>query len=56
MLLYHCADWHFNSKNESNLPLEKTKERQEELVDTFAKMVTDAIKDDVKVILLSNLL
>ena len=54
MLLYHCADLHLDSKMESNLPMEKAKERQEELVDTFAKMVTDAIKNEAKVILIAG--
>ena len=40
MRLIHCADLHLDSKMEANLPPRQARERQAELIDTFARMVS----------------
>ena len=39
MKMIHCADLHLDSKMESNLSAEKARERREELLQTFERMV-----------------
>ena len=39
MKLIHCADLHLDSPMESNLSPEQAKERKNEILGTFAKLV-----------------
>ena len=52
--LIHTADLHLDSKMESNLSPEKAKQRREELLDTFARMVDFAEEQGVSAVLIAG--
>lgn len=54
MKIIHCADLHLDSKMETNFSQEQAKERRYEILATFENMVNDAIKNDIKVILIAG--
>ena len=54
MKLIHCADLHLDSPMESNLPVEKAKERKGEILATFAKLVRIAEEGGVSAILIAG--
>ncbi len=54
MKIIHCADLHLDSKMESNLTSDQAKERREELLDTFSRMVEFASQNRVKVIMIAG--
>ena len=39
MRIIHCADLHLDSKLESNLPTNKSRERKKEIIAAFCRMV-----------------
>ena len=54
MKLIHCADLHLDSPMESNLPPEKARERKNEILSTFAKLVRLADEGEVSAILIAG--
>ncbi len=54
MKLIHCADLHLDSKMSTNLSKEQAKERKNEILRTFVRMVEYAKKNNVKVILIAG--
>lgn len=54
MKILHCADLHLDSKMTSNLDREKARQRKNELLYTFEKMIEYAADCDIKVILISG--
>ena len=54
MKIIHCADLHLDSRMESNLSREQAKERREELLDTFSRMVEFAKQNRVKAIMIAG--
>ena len=54
MKIIHCADIHLDSKMESNLSKEKARERRNEILITFEKMVEYAKQNDVKIIIIAG--
>ena len=54
MKLIHCADLHLDSPMESNLPTEKAKERKNEILSTFSKLVRIATENGVSAILIAG--
>lgn len=54
MKIIHCSDLHLDSKMETNLNKEKAKERKNEILLTFEKMVDFAKKNGVKVIIIAG--
>ena len=54
MKLIHCADLHLDSPMESNLPVEKAKERRQEILATFSKLVRHADENDADAILIAG--
>ncbi len=54
MKLIHCADLHLDSPMESNLSAEQAKERKNEILGTFARMVRLANESGVAAILISG--
>ncbi|MCR4782514.1 MAG: metallophosphoesterase [Lachnospiraceae bacterium] len=54
MKIIHCADLHLDSRMESNLTREQARERREELLDTFSRMVEYAMQNRVKVIMIAG--
>lgn len=54
MKIIHCGDLHLDSKMESVLPKEKAKERKNEILMTFLKMVEFARKNWVSVIIIAG--
>ncbi|MBP5265464.1 MAG: metallophosphoesterase [Lachnospiraceae bacterium] len=54
MKIIHCADLHLDSKMESNLDAEKAKQRRDELLDTYERMVTYAADHGVSVIMIAG--
>lgn len=54
MKLIHCADLHLDSPMESNLSAEQAKERKNEILATFAKLVRLAEESRVAAILISG--
>lgn len=52
MKLIHCADLHLDAKMESTLPREKAKERRQEILKTFTRMVEAGAEAGVEAILL----
>ncbi|MCR5000074.1 MAG: metallophosphoesterase [Lachnospiraceae bacterium] len=54
MRIIHCADLHLDSKMESNLDADKAKQRRDELLDTFERMVDFAVADRVSVIMIAG--
>lgn len=54
MKIIHCGDLHLDSKMESVLPKEKAKERKNEILMTFLKMIDYARKNWVSVIIIAG--
>ncbi len=54
MKFIHCADLHLDSKMETNLSPDKAKERREELLETFERMVDAAASSRVRAILIAG--
>ena len=54
MKLIHCADLHLDSRMESNLSVEKARERNAEICATFTRMVRYGLEHGVKVLLISG--
>ncbi|MBQ3014234.1 MAG: DNA repair exonuclease [Clostridia bacterium] len=54
MKLIHCADLHLDSPMESNLPTDKARERKNEILSTFAKLVRLADESEVAAILIAG--
>lgn len=54
MKIIHCADLHLDSKMESNLSYDQARERREELLDTFRRMVEYAVTGRVSVIIIAG--
>lgn len=54
MKIIHCADLHLDSKMTTNLTKEQAKERKNEILRTFIRMVEYAKKNSVKVILIAG--
>jgi len=54
MKIIHCADVHLDSKLRTNLTNEQARERRNELLITFEKMIAYAVEQDVKAILIAG--
>lgn len=54
MKIIHCADLHLDSKMTSNLSKEQAKERKNEILHTFSRMVDYAKEQAVRVILIAG--
>ena len=54
MKIIHCSDLHLDSKMETNLDKEKARERKNEILITFEKMVDYAKKNKVKIIIIAG--
>ncbi len=54
MKLLHCGDIHLDSKMESNLSSQKAKERKNEILNTFERMIEFAKKEDVKGVIIAG--
>ncbi len=54
MKIIHCSDLHLDSKMKSNLDSKKAKERRDEILITYQKMVKYAAENEVKVILIAG--
>lgn len=54
MKLIHCADLHLDSKMTAHLPKEKQKQRKEEILHTFLRMVDYAKEHQVDALLLAG--
>ena len=54
MKIIHCSDLHLDSKMETNLDKEKARERKNEILITFEKMVSYAKENDVKIIIIAG--
>lgn len=54
MKIIHCADLHLDSKMTTNLTKEQAKERKNEILRTFTRMVDFAKKNRVKLILIAG--
>ena len=54
MKIIHCSDIHLNSKMESSLSSEKAKQRKQELLLTFSKMVDYARSENVKAVIIAG--
>ena len=54
MKIIHCADLHLDSKMSANLPAEQSRERRDELLFTFQRMLQYALTNDVSAILIAG--
>ena len=54
MRIIHCADLHIDSKMNSHLSAEKAKQRKNELLDTFKRMLVFADENDVKAVIIAG--
>ena len=54
MKIIHCSDLHLDSKMETNLNKEKARERKNEILITFEKMVEYAKQNEVKVVIIAG--
>ena len=54
MKIIHCADLHLDSKMETNLDKEKARERKNEILITFEKMVEYAKKNEIRAIIIAG--
>ena len=54
MKIIHCSDLHLDSKMQTNLTKEKAKERRNEILITFQKLVQYAKETGVKIILIAG--
>lgn len=54
MKIIHCSDLHLDSKMEANLNKEKSRERKNEILITFERMINYAKENDVKIIIIAG--
>ncbi|MCF0134977.1 MAG: metallophosphoesterase [Lachnospiraceae bacterium] len=54
MKIIHCADLHLDSRMETHLSKERAKERKAELLHNVERLVTYAVNEDVRAILLAG--
>lgn len=54
MKIIHCSDLHLDSKMEANLNKEKSRERKNEILITFERMINYAKENDVKIIVIAG--
>ena len=54
MKIIHCADLHLDSKMTANLSKDKAKERRNEILRTFTRMVDYASQNGISVILIAG--
>ena len=54
MKIIHCSDLHLDSKMETNLDKEKARERKNEILITFEKLISYAKENDVKIIIIAG--
>ena len=54
MKIIHCSDLHLDSKMETNLDKERARERKNEILLTFERMVQYAKENDVKIIIIAG--
>ena len=54
MKILHCADLHLDSKMESNLSAEQARQRREEMLDTFRRMLDYGQSRGVKAVLMAG--
>lgn len=54
MKIIHCSDLHLDSKMETNLDKEKARERKNEILITFERMVNYAKENEVKAIIIAG--
>ena len=54
MKIIHCSDLHLDSKMETNLDKEKARERKNEILITFEKMVNYAKENEVEIIMIAG--
>lgn len=54
MKIIHCSDLHLDSKMETNLSKEQAKERKNEILITFEKMIEFANQNEVKIIIIAG--
>lgn len=54
MKIIHCADLHLDSALTANLTKEKAKERKNELLEAFRRMVSYAAENDVKAVVIAG--
>ena len=54
MKIIHCSDLHLDSKMQANLDTNKAKERRNEILLTYKKMVQYAKENDVRIILIAG--
>ena len=54
MKILHCADIHLDSKMTANLDNTKAKERRSELLITFNNMISYAVKNDIRAIIIAG--
>lgn len=52
MKIIHCSDIHLDSRMETNLPADKAKMRNNEIVNTFSRMVTYAMEHEVRAVMI----
>ena len=52
--MIHCADLHLDSKMTAHLDADKAKERKIELLNTFKRLVQEAVNNDVTVIMIAG--
>jgi DNA repair exonuclease SbcCD nuclease subunit len=54
MKLIHCADLHLDSKMNTNLDRESAKERSREILQTFERMITYAVQNEITAIMIAG--
>lgn len=54
MKIIHCSDLHLDSKMENNLSREKARERKNEILITFERMIEFAKENDVNIIIIAG--
>ena len=54
MKIIHCSDLHLDSKMETNLDKERARERKNEILLTFERMVQYAKENNVKIIIIAG--
>ena len=54
MKFIHCADLHVDSKRESNLSYQQAQERNNEICETFSRMVDYALAHQVRAVLIAG--
>ena len=54
MKIIHCSDLHLDSKMETNLDKEKARERKNEILITFERMIDYSKENDIKIIIIAG--